>query len=132
MSVMTKNQVENLFNRLRRIEDPETPALKASDTRIVGNYLRDLNVEDPGPTTEDGLKAKEIEARLENEEMDVLKRLALTQELVSLRNPPKLSRIRELSFIQVAKRYSDRYGISKAAWIEVGVPESLMRRVGVR
>lgn len=35
------------------------------------------------------------------------------------------------AFVKVAKEYSDRKGISYAAWREAGVPAELLRRAGV-
>jgi len=66
-----------------------------------------------------------------------LKRVHLIQELMDLE--AELSKEEETvdisaiesEFISIAAEYSDRKGISYAAWREVGVPASVLKAAGV-
>ena len=39
---------------------------------------------------------------------------------------------REAGFVDVARTYSRRYGITYDTWLAVGVPEKVLRRAGLR
>ena len=78
---------------------------------------------------------KAIEAKLAN--ADPLSRLTLVQqrmdllgELDSLQAGVDLSGL-EADFVAVAKGYSERKGISYAAWREVGVEPAVLKKAGV-
>jgi hypothetical protein len=68
---------------------------------------------------------------------DPLKRLQLVQERIDLQeelaateNKVDLDAL-EKDFVEAARSYSDRKGISYAAWRELGVSASTLRRAGV-
>ena len=54
----------------------------------------------------------------------------LEDELQSMDSAVDLSAI-ESSFVKVAKSYSERQGISYAAWREVGVEASVLKKAGI-
>lgn len=60
----------------------------------------------------------------------VQKRLELNEELEALRNPIDPAQFQK-EFIRIAKSYSDRQGISYAAWREVGVPDTVLKQAGI-
>lgn len=60
----------------------------------------------------------------------VQERLDLTRELESLDAKADLGHL-EKGFVQAAKGYAQRKGISYAAWRELGVPAEVLREAGV-
>jgi len=60
----------------------------------------------------------------------VQKRMDLTDELASMGTTVDIGAL-EAAFIQVAKAYSTRNGISYAAWREVGVEASVLKSAGI-
>ena len=106
----------------------------------VRKYLEALEAHKPKRgrkrTTESIEKQlKSIEAKLAD--ADALTRLSLVQqrmdlvgELGSLQAGVDLSGL-ETDFVSVAKEYSQRKGISYAAWREVGVEPAVLKRAGV-
>ena len=60
----------------------------------------------------------------------VQERLDLASERETLTESVDLSAL-EAGFIAAAKDYSERKGISRAAWREVGVPASVLKAAGV-
>ena len=75
----------------------------------------DGQLKDAGPLTE---------LRLVQERRD------LENELLSMDSAVDLSAI-ESSFVKVARSYSERQGISYAAWREVGVEASVLKKAGI-
>jgi hypothetical protein len=106
----------------------------------VRKYLEALEAHKPKRgrkrTTESIEKQlKSIEAKLAD--ADALTRLSLVQqrmdlvgELGSLQAGVDLSGL-EADFVAVAKEYSQRKGISYAAWREVGVEPAVLKKAGV-
>jgi uncharacterized protein YicC (UPF0701 family) len=106
----------------------------------VRKYLEALEAHKPKRgrkrTTESIEKQlKSIEAKLAD--ADALTRLSLVQqrmdlvgELGSLQAGVDLSGL-EADFVSVAKEYSQRKGISYAAWREVGVEPAVLKKAGV-
>lgn len=109
------------------------------ESRAVKKYLTALNSRRPGrPVTVDGLKKKidSIDSRLESEE-DPLKVLDLRQErldaedsLADLESREDLDEL-EKGFVDVAKSYSERKGISYTAWRQTGVPAAVLKDAGI-
>ena len=71
------------------------------------------------------------------DEADQIKKLQLIQERMDLEdelsrteNKPDLSAL-ESDFVSAAKPYSERKGISYAAWRELGVEASVLKRAGI-
>ena len=60
----------------------------------------------------------------------VQERLDLTRELETLGQAVDTSMV-EAAFVDVAKSYSERQGISDSAWREVGVEASVLKRAGI-
>jgi len=110
-----------------------------AQARTIKAYLGVLNDRKPGrPVTPESLKARlaRIEEKLATEP-DPLKRLDLVQQRIDVHDA--LSRIDaasaldelEAGFVQVAAAYSERKGITYAAWRQVGVPVAALDRAGI-
>lgn len=110
------------------------------ESRAVRQYLEALEVTRPRRGRR---RTKEsIEKRLAKIEMEIptssplkrvqliQERLDLTEELAGFENPVDPSDF-EPGFTQYAKNYSQRKGISYAAWRELGVPAAVLQRAGI-
>ena len=60
----------------------------------------------------------------------IQERMDLATELEAAERPVDLSALED-RFVAVAKAYSERKGISYAAWKEFGVPTPLLKRAGI-
>lgn len=108
--------------------------------RAVRHYLEALESSKPKrgrKRTRDsvGKRLEAVEALLET--ADPVKRLQLSQERLDLEaelaadeETVDLAGI-EAEFLAAAKPYSERKGISYAAWREIGVPASTLRAAGI-
>ena len=115
-------------------------AVGRAEGRTVREYLDGLRASKP----KRGRKrtADSINARLAtiDEELDssdplselklVQERMDLTNELANMDTGFDLSEL-ESEFVKVAQGYSERQGISYAAWREVGVEASVLKRAGI-
>lgn len=109
------------------------------ESRAVKDYLAALGSRRPGrPVTKESLTAKieSLNAKVEKEG-DSLKRLEMIQSridaedrLAELEDAVDLEAV-EKAFVEVAKSYSDRKGITYSAWREAGVPAATLREAGV-
>jgi uncharacterized protein YicC (UPF0701 family) len=111
-----------------------------AEGRVVKEYLEALRASKP----KRGRKrtAESIKKRLEaidstihtadplNELKLVQQRRDLTQELEQMRTTVDLGSI-EKRFVEVAKGYSERQGISYSAWREVGVEPKVLKQAGI-
>lgn len=111
-----------------------------AESRAVSNYLEALMANKP----KRGRKrtAESITVRLEAitetlDEADMLSRVNLIQErmgleaeLAAMDDTVDLSGLED-EFIAVAKNYSERRGISYAAWREAGLDAALLKRAGI-
>lgn len=107
--------------------------------RAVKQYLEALGSRRPGrPVTPERLRDKisSLESRIA-EEADPLKALEMRQErldaeaaLVRAEATEDFAGL-EAAFIEHAKPYSERKGISYSAWRESGVPADVLRRAGI-
>ncbi len=123
------------------MSDEHKAALAAGrrESRIIKTYLEALGSRKPGrPVTKESVQKRieGIESKLASEG-DALKRLELTQakldaedQLASLGAGENLEEL-EKDFVEVARSYSDRKGISYSAWREVGVPAPVLKEAGV-
>jgi hypothetical protein len=115
-------------------------AVGREEGRSVRNYLEAMEVHKP----KRGRKrtAESIQRRLEQIKRDLphadpLTRVHLTQEQIDLQAelhaPHEAIDLAPLEegFVQAAKGYSDRKGISYTAWREVGVDAAVLRRAGI-
>ena len=111
-----------------------------SQGRAVRRYLEALETHRPKrgrKRTPDSIKKRleRIDADLSSAEP--LQRLHLIQERLDLQN--ELNRTEsnvdltalEDEFVSSAKPYSDRKGISYAAWRELGIPPAVLKRAGI-
>lgn len=115
-------------------------ALGRVEGRAVREYLESLRANKPRRgrrRTPDTIKArlKAIESELAS--ADALNELKLRQERRNLENElhNRSSGVDhaalEKSFIQVAKSYGERQGISYSAWREVGVDAAVLKKAGI-
>lgn len=109
------------------------------ESRAIKAYLEALGSRRPGrPVTADSVRKRieSIDEKLATEE-DPLKQLDLRQEKLdaeeTLKEVEAKEDIDELekSFVEVAKSYSERKGISYAAWRQVGVPAGVLKDAGI-
>jgi hypothetical protein len=115
-------------------------ALGRDQGRVIGDYLRALETKHPGRGYR--RSPEKLAARLAViEEMipsaESTKRLALLQERISLRSTlaevqvsDDLSALEE-RFIATAKDFSERKGITYAAWRDFGVKPEVLKRAGI-
>lgn len=109
------------------------------ESRAIKSYLQALGSRRPGrPVTAESVQKRisAIDERIAAE-TDPLKQLDLRQEKIdaeeTLKEVEAKQDIEELEagFIEVAKSYSERKGISYTAWRQVGVPASVLKQAGV-
>lgn len=121
-------------------EHKEALARGRQEARVVRNYLEALhNDGQPGRPVD----RQSLEARVErlqsqiNEEPNAARRVELIQQRLDAER--RLARLEESvdrqslerDFIEVAKAYSERRGISYTAWREVGVAAAVLREAGI-
>jgi hypothetical protein len=109
------------------------------ESRAIKAYLEALKSRRPGrPITADSVRKRieSIDERLAAED-DPLKQLELRQEKIdaesTLKEVESKEDIDELEggFIDAAKPYSERKGISYTAWRQVGVPARVLKEAGI-
>jgi hypothetical protein len=115
-------------------------AVGRTEGRAVRNYLDALEAHRPKrgrKRTPDSIqkRMKAIDDALASaDKLTELKlvqeRMNLEVELASLGASENLSELED-GFVQVARSYSERQGISYAAWREVGVPAAVLKRSGI-
>ena len=111
-----------------------------ADGRVVKDYLGALEQNKPKrgrKRTPDSIKKKldAIDANIGDAEplhrvQMVQERINLRTELAGLENASELTEL-EGAFVSVAAGYSERKGISYAAWREVGVPAATLKAAGI-
>jgi hypothetical protein len=111
-----------------------------SEGKAVRDYLDALRANKPKrgrKRTPDSIKKRLSTIDSQLKDADPLTELRLVQErrdleyeLQSMESAVDLSAI-ESSFVKVAKSYSERQGISYAAWREVGVEASVLKKSGI-
>lgn len=109
------------------------------ESRAIKAYLKALSARKPGrPVTAESVQKRlaSIDERIASES-DPLKQLDLRQERLdaeaTLKEVEAKEDIDELErgFVEVAKSYSERKGISYTAWRQVGVPASVLKEAGI-
>jgi hypothetical protein len=108
--------------------------------RAVRDYLNALEAHQPKrgrKRTPDSISKRLATIDGEMAGADPLKRLSLAQErinledeLFTLENAESIDEY-EVAFIDAAASYSDRKGISYAAWREAGVPAATLKAAGI-
>jgi hypothetical protein len=111
-----------------------------SQGRAVRRYLEALEAHKPRrgrKRTTDSISKRLQKIEDELLDADPLKRLQLVQERIDLQaelaateNKVDLDAL-EKDFVDAARSYSERKGISYAAWRELGVTAATLRRAGV-
>lgn len=109
------------------------------ESRAIKAYLEALRSRRPGrPVTADSVRKRiaSIDDRLKAED-DPLKQVELRQERIdaesALKDVESKEDIDQLEqfFIEAAKSYSERKGISYTAWRQVGVPARVLKDAGI-
>jgi hypothetical protein len=109
--------------------------------RMVKAYLEALERHRPTrgrKRTPDSISKRITRIDTEMEGADALRRLQLVQERMDLegelaRSGQRGTPVEDLqdAFIEVARDYSQRKGVSYAAWRELGVDASVLKRAGI-
>ena len=108
--------------------------------RAVRNYLEALETHRPKrgrKRTPDSIRKRLERIDSDLQTAEPLQRLHLVQEKLDLqkeleRNEGTVDlQALEDEFVSAAKPYSDRKGISYAAWRELGIPPAVLKRAGI-
>ncbi|HSF85838.1 MAG TPA: hypothetical protein VLG28_09320 [Acidimicrobiia bacterium] len=109
------------------------------EARAIKSYLEALGSRRPGrPVTPDSLRQRieRLDTKIATEK-DPLRRVDLVQQRLDAADAQKrvsasadLDAL-EAGFIEYAESYSERKGITYAAWREAGVPASVLRKAGI-
>jgi hypothetical protein len=109
-------------------------------SRAIKAYLGAIKAKKPGrPVTRETIEARlqrvsgqlvASEDPLESVELVQL-RLDLEAQLAAIGDSENMAEL-EKGFVDYARGYSDRKGISYTAWREVGVPAAVLRQSGIR
>jgi tryptophanase len=102
------------------------PRMTKTQDAAVRNYLTSLR--DPSALRDDDGIA-DLQTKIEQTD-DELERLQLRQQLLDLENPSTDGY--EDAFVEHAKAWADKSGISADAFIAEGVPAAVLRRAGFR
>ena len=115
-------------------------ALGRREGKAVRDYLEALQANKPKrgrKRTPESIRKRLNDIEGEILEADPVKQLRLTQdrldlqlELATTGNGPNIAAL-ESEFIEVAKKYGSRNGISYQAWRQVGVDAAVLKRAGV-
>lgn len=116
-------------------------AIGREEGRAVRRYLEAMEAHKPkrgrkrNPDTIEK-RLQQIEDRIESADpltkvLLVQERLNLTNELANKEAAVDLVAL-EGGFVRAAKNYSERKGITYAAWREAGIDASVLRRAGIR
>ncbi len=121
-------------------EHKEALARGRQEAKVVRNYLEALHT---GGQRGRPIDRQSLEARIErlqshiNEESNAARRVELIQQrldaerrLAGLEESTDRESL-ERNFIEVAQAYSQRRGITYAAWREVGVPAAVLKEAGI-
>ena len=109
------------------------------ESRMIKGYLELLGSRRPGrPITRESLQRKldNLGEKIAAED-DLLKKVDLVQQRIEARQT--LGRMSgsvdiaalESGFVEAARSYSQRKGISYSAWRQIGVPADVLRKAGI-
>ncbi len=126
----------------KQVSDAQKKAMAQGrvDGRVVKTYLQALEENRPKrgrKRTPASIAKKLAEINATISDADPLKRVNLAQERINLQNElaarENASELGDLEkqFVKVAAGYSERKGISYAAWREVGVPAQVLKEAGI-
>jgi uncharacterized protein YicC (UPF0701 family) len=108
--------------------------------RAVRDYLEALEAHRPKrgrKRTPDSIKKRLDRIEAEIDAADAMKRVLLVQERMDLQTELEAMdggadiEALEEAFVEAAKEYSARKGITYAAWREVGVPPNVLKAAGI-
>jgi hypothetical protein len=126
----------------RTVTDEHKAAMAEGRTqsRAIASYLEALETHKPKrgrKRTPDSIDKRRTAIDKSLETANPIKRLSLIQERLDLLNEKEslagnvdLSEFED-EFVAAAKGYSERKGISYAAWRELGVPPAILKRAGI-
>ncbi|MGE0877247.1 MAG: hypothetical protein AB7L13_02045 [Acidimicrobiia bacterium] len=116
-------------------------AIGRNEGRAIRNYLEALDAHKPKrgrKRTPDSIERRLASIEEEIEEADPLTRVNLIQErmdlqaeLDSMTETVDLAALED-EFVEAAASYSERKGITYAAWRELGIEASVLKRAGIR
>ena len=145
-SAIAAVQTVGMPQKKRGPKSPMTDEHKAAlaagrnESRIVKNYLDGLESNRPKrgrKRTPDSIKKRLAEIDASVVDADPLNRLNLVQERMDLHDELDAMGSKvdmtalEGDFVRVARSYSSRRGISYAAWREIGVDASVLKKAGL-
>ncbi|MDQ1403537.1 MAG: hypothetical protein QOG03_1853 [Actinomycetota bacterium] len=123
-------------------EHKEALAVGREQGRAVRRYLEALETHRPKrgrKRTPDSIKKRLAAIDTQFAEADALTRLHMTQEridlsaeLEQLQQPAVDISALEEGFVKTARDYGSRKGISYAAWRDVGVDPTVLKKAGIR
>ena len=126
----------------RTVSDQHKAAMAEGRTqsRAIAAYLGALETHKPKrgrKRTPDSIEKRLVVIDKQLESSNPIKRLSLIQERLDLLNEKEtmegnvdLSSFED-EFVEAAAGYSERKGISYAAWRELGVPPAVLKRAGI-
>jgi hypothetical protein len=118
----------------------EALAQGRTESRVVRAYLEAMEAHKPKrgrKRTPESIERRLLAIDNELEGADALTRVRLTQERMNLQEEVAMLEAGndlgelEAQFVEVAASYSERQGISYAAWREIGVAPAVLRSAGV-
>lgn len=127
-------------------KNPMTPEHKAAlakgrvEGRVVREYLEALRANKPTPgrkRTAESVSKRLAAIERELADADAVKELRLVQERLDLQAELVAFSVviditaLESEFVKIGKSYSDRNGVSYAAWREVGVAPTVLKAAGI-
>jgi hypothetical protein len=149
MEVLAIAEIQHMLRYMSAKRGPKGPmsdehkaklAQGRSDAKAVKNYLEAMRANKPRrgrKRTPDSINKRLAtidDLMVDADPLDELKlieeRRRLTEELESLEATVDIAEFEE-AFVNVAKGYSERQGISYASWREVGVEPSVLKRAGI-
>lgn len=140
MPAKTTSKAAKASKSAMSVEHKQALAVGREESRAVRRYLEAIEAHKPKrgrKRTREGIEARlhQIDDKLPTadplsrvhlvqEQIDLQKELATKEEAVDLK-------ALEDDFVTAAKGYSERKGISYAAWREAGVDANVLRRAGI-
>lgn len=108
-----------------------------TDALAVRYYLEALAKTNQNDSVKIARKLARVEAQLEKPDLTPVQKLRLLQDKKDLkrdlaRSQKGISEETERKFIECAARYSEKYGIERSTWREMGVPKRVLDLAGVK
>jgi len=120
-------------------EHKDALALGRQQSRAIKAYLEAIRSRKPGrPVTKEGLEERfgRLTARIEASDDPLIslelvqKRLDVEKALAELDEGSDFDEL-QAGFVQHAKAYSERKGITYTAWRQAGVPAAVLKSAGI-